>query len=136
MLLADSELYRGDRKPRKIKHRTTKAQLQDLQAIISFFHAFGTTKYFHVIQDMVGRPPLQKRTRRGQEACRKRARSSGHHEDEDDTGLDSDDEFIVAHKEEMEDATQRNITAQMMMIWLASCWSIQARQHDTSVSPP
>ncbi|SJL10297.1 uncharacterized protein ARMOST_13681 [Armillaria ostoyae] len=140
MLPADRNLYQGERKPRKIKHRTTKAQLQDLQAIISFFHAFGTTKYFHVIQDVVGRPPFQKRARRGQEACRKRARSSGHDEDEDeddgtetddDTGLDSDDEFIVAHKEEIEDAKQRNITAQMMMIW-----SIQVGQHDTSVFPP
>ncbi|KAK0194348.1 hypothetical protein F5146DRAFT_998751 [Armillaria mellea] len=144
MLPADRELYRGDRKPRKIKHRTTKAQLQDLQAIISFFHAFGTTKYFYVIQDVVGRPPPQKRTRRGQEGSRNCTRSSGHDEDEDedgdtetdnDTGLDSDDEFIVAHKEEMKDAKQCNTSEQMMMIWLANCWSIQVGQHDTSAFP-
>ncbi len=135
MLPHERDAYRGERKPRKIRDRTSRAQLQDLAAIISFTHYFGTAKYFHIIREVVGRPPPKKRKTKQQDGSRKRARSDDNDDDietDDDTDSESDDEVLFAHKEELADTEQRNITAQMMLIWLANCWSIQAKRYDES----
>ncbi|PBK76175.1 hypothetical protein ARMSODRAFT_950578 [Armillaria solidipes] len=136
MLPPERDAYRGERKPRKIRDQNWRAQLQDLAAIISFTHCFGTAKYFRIIREVVGRPPPKKRKTKQQNGSRKRARSDDDNDDDietdDDTDSESDDEVLLAHKEELVDTEQRNITAQMMLIWLANCWSIQAKRYDES----
>ncbi len=135
MLPPERDAYRGERKPRKIRDQNSRAQLHDLAATISFTHCFGTAKYFHLIREVVGRPPPKKRKTKQQDGSRKRARSDDDNDDmetDDDTDSESDDEVLFAHKNELADAEQRNITAQMMLIWLANCWSVQAKRYGES----
>ncbi|KAK0223700.1 hypothetical protein IW262DRAFT_1295427 [Armillaria fumosa] len=142
ILPSERDTYQGERKPRKIRDRNSQAQLQDLAAIISFVHGFGTGKFLRVIREVVGRPPQKKRKTKQQDGSRKRARSD-HDNDDDveaetdsDTDSESDDEILIAHKRELVDTELRNINAQTMLIWLANCWSIQAKQNTTNRAMP
>ncbi len=145
MVPAERDAYRGERNPRKIREPGD-SQLHDLRAIISFTHCFGTDEFFRVIRDVVGKPPPKKRKTRQQEGSRKRVRSGEEEEEDDDddeyddeTETDDDDAFsdseyddiLFAHEQEVADTEWRNITAQTMLIWLANCWSIQAKPYDT-----
>ncbi len=140
ILPAERDAHQGERKPRKIKQDASQAQLQDLRTIISFYHLFGTPEYYDIIEGVAGDLPPKKRKAREQGGSRKRACSSVSHEsdDEDDTEsdsysnyhMDSDkDEVSLEYSSEMTEVEQCNITAQTMLIWLANCWSIQARRN-------
>ncbi|KAK0220934.1 hypothetical protein EDD85DRAFT_960468 [Armillaria nabsnona] len=142
MVPAERDAYRGERNPRKIRDPGD-SQLHDLRAIISFTHCFGAFEFWHVIRDVVGKPPPNKRKTREQEGSRKYVRSGEEEEEDDDeydddTETDDDDAFsdsdyddiLFAHEQEVADTERRNITAQTMLIWLANCWFIQAKPYD------
>ncbi|SJL10468.1 uncharacterized protein ARMOST_13854 [Armillaria ostoyae] len=144
MVPTERDAYRGERNPRKIRDPRN-SQLHDLRSIISFTHCFGTTEFFHVIIDVVGKPPPKRRKTRQQEGSRKHVRSGEEEEEDDDDEYDDDtetddddafsdsddDEVLYAHEQEVADTELRNITAQRMLIWLANCWTIQAKRYDT-----
>ncbi|KAK0194481.1 hypothetical protein F5146DRAFT_1185087 [Armillaria mellea] len=143
MVPAERDAYRGERNPRKIREPVD-SQIHDLRAITSFTHSFRTFEFFSVIHDVVDKPSPKKRKARQQEGSRKRVRSGDESYDDeydndtetdDDLSSDSDYEKILhAHEQEVADTERRKITAQTMLIWLANCWSIQAKPYDTE--PP
>ncbi|PBK81395.1 hypothetical protein ARMGADRAFT_1171400 [Armillaria gallica] len=137
---AERDAHQGERKPRKIKQDASQAQLQDLRAIISFYHLFGTSEYYDIIEGVAGDLPPKKRKAREQGGSRKRACSSASYESDDESDTESDsysnyhmdsdkDEVSLEYSSEMTEVEQCNITAQTMLIWLANCWSIQARRN-------
>ncbi|KAK0469034.1 uncharacterized protein EV420DRAFT_1492068 [Desarmillaria tabescens] len=124
---AERDAHQSERKPRKIKQDPSQVQLQDLRTIISFYHSFGTSNYYNIIERVAGDLPSPKRKAKEQGRSRKRPCSC--HDDEDsDTESDSssDDTEEDENWKEMAEIEQCNITAQTMLILLANCWSIQA----------
>ncbi|KAK0219792.1 hypothetical protein EDD85DRAFT_864783 [Armillaria nabsnona] len=137
---AERDAHQGERKPRKIKQDASQAQLQDLRTIISFYHLFGTPKYYDIIEGVAGDLPPKKRKAREPGGSRKRACFSVSYESDDESDTESDsysnyhmdsdkDEVSLEYSSEMTEVEQCNITAQTMLIWLANCWSIQARRN-------